>query len=297
MTGRRELSLVSPQQELSIGSEGYKAVVAEYGLYDDPALQAYVNEVGQKVARGLAPARPGLALHRARRPDGERLRHAGRLHLRHARHPGAPELRGAAGRRAGPRDRPRHPPPQRAEQHHPAAALRAGAGRGLDRLEDGARSTATWRSRGCRCSSSSTAATTSARPTSWAVSYAAAAGYDPREIPSTYAMLKRVERAGPAQRLPGFLSTHPDPGDREVNTTAALAQQAIQGKSEPRRERARLRAAPGRPRLRRGPAAGLLRRRRALPPGAALPDDAARPAGSTRTRARRWPRRSRGRRR
>ena len=61
VTGQRELSLVSPEQELRIGSEGYKAVVAEYGLYDDPALQAYVNEVGQKVAR--ASHQPGLAWH------------------------------------------------------------------------------------------------------------------------------------------------------------------------------------------------------------------------------------------
>ena len=61
------------------------------------------------------------------------------------------------------------------------------------------------------------------------VDYAARAGYDPNEIPPTYAMLKRVgERAG--QRLPGFLSTHPDPGDREVRTTA-LARTAREGKT------------------------------------------------------------------
>jgi len=45
----------------------------------------------------------------------------------------------------------------------------------------------------------------------------------------TYAMLKRVsDQSG--QRLPGYLSTHPDPGDREV-TTAELAKQAVQGKT------------------------------------------------------------------
>jgi predicted Zn-dependent protease len=61
------------------------------------------------------------------------------------------------------------------------------------------------------------------------VDYATRAGYDPREIPSTYAMLKRVgERAG--QRLPTFLSTHPDPGDREQRTTS-LAAQAATGKT------------------------------------------------------------------
>src|SRR5437667_9526804 len=51
VTGRRELSLVSGSQELQIGRDGYSAVIGEYGKYDDPALAAYVDSVGQKVAR------------------------------------------------------------------------------------------------------------------------------------------------------------------------------------------------------------------------------------------------------
>jgi predicted Zn-dependent protease len=61
------------------------------------------------------------------------------------------------------------------------------------------------------------------------VSYAALAGYDPREIPSTYAMLKRVSQAE-GSSIPAFLSTHPDPGDREARTTQ-LAAQASAGKT------------------------------------------------------------------
>ena len=55
------------------------------------------------------------------------------------------------------------------------------------------------------------------------------AGYDPREIPATYAMLKRVADAG-GQGLPTFLATHPDPGSREERTRA-LAQKAVAGKT------------------------------------------------------------------
>src|SRR5690349_22660913 len=51
VTGRRELSLVSPAKEEQIGREGYLAVVAEYGVYEDPAIQQYVNEVGQRLAK------------------------------------------------------------------------------------------------------------------------------------------------------------------------------------------------------------------------------------------------------
>src|SRR5262245_36008144 len=61
------------------------------------------------------------------------------------------------------------------------------------------------------------------------VGYALKANYDPREIPATYAMLKRVSDQG-GQRLPGYLSTHPDPGDRE-NRTRELATQAAAGKT------------------------------------------------------------------
>ncbi len=51
VTGRREISLVSPEREVQIGREGHEAIVAEYGLYDDPAIAAYVDSVGQSLAR------------------------------------------------------------------------------------------------------------------------------------------------------------------------------------------------------------------------------------------------------
>jgi predicted Zn-dependent protease len=60
------------------------------------------------------------------------------------------------------------------------------------------------------------------------VAYATKAGYDSREIPATYAMLGRIsDQSG--QRLPGFLETHPEPGDRQRVTTE-LAKQAVAGK-------------------------------------------------------------------
>ena len=52
------------------------------------------------------------------------------------------------------------------------------------------------------------------------IRYATAAGWDPREIPATYAMLKRISDSS-GQRLPAFMSTHPDPGDREQRTSRA----------------------------------------------------------------------------
>src|SRR5205085_10271124 len=51
VSGRREISLVSSADEAQIGKEGYSAVKAEYGLYDQAATQTYVNGVGQPVAK------------------------------------------------------------------------------------------------------------------------------------------------------------------------------------------------------------------------------------------------------
>src|SRR5215510_3352297 len=49
-TGKKEFTLVTPSQEAAMGREGYSAAIAEYGLYDDASVSAYVDSVGRKVA-------------------------------------------------------------------------------------------------------------------------------------------------------------------------------------------------------------------------------------------------------
>jgi len=49
-TGRRELMLVSESQELAMGKQYDQQLVAEMGLYDDPALAAYVQQLGAQLA-------------------------------------------------------------------------------------------------------------------------------------------------------------------------------------------------------------------------------------------------------
>jgi predicted Zn-dependent protease len=58
VTGKRELSLMSEAQEIQIGKEMDVQVRQEMGAYDDPALQRYVQEVGQRLAR--SSERPNL---------------------------------------------------------------------------------------------------------------------------------------------------------------------------------------------------------------------------------------------
>ena len=70
-TGAREFMLVSEGQEVSMGRESDPAVTAQYGLVDDPELQAYVSRLGMGIAEVSerpqlpwppfwSPARPSL---------------------------------------------------------------------------------------------------------------------------------------------------------------------------------------------------------------------------------------------
>src|SRR5688500_2642575 len=49
VTGKRQMMGFSWSQEQQIGQEADAEIMQEYGLYDDPELQAYVTRVGQKV--------------------------------------------------------------------------------------------------------------------------------------------------------------------------------------------------------------------------------------------------------
>ena len=61
VTGKRQVVLVSESQEIAMGREADPQIVAEYGLYDDPELAAYVDAVGQKLAK--LSHRPNLEFH------------------------------------------------------------------------------------------------------------------------------------------------------------------------------------------------------------------------------------------
>jgi predicted Zn-dependent protease len=61
VTGQRQLVLISEAQELAYGREAHPQILQEFGKTDDPALQAYVNEIGQRLAR--ISHRPDLEWH------------------------------------------------------------------------------------------------------------------------------------------------------------------------------------------------------------------------------------------
>ncbi len=61
VTGDRDFVLLSEAQEAEMGAQAHRDVLKEYAALDDQALQAYVDGVGQRLAK--QSHRPGLAWH------------------------------------------------------------------------------------------------------------------------------------------------------------------------------------------------------------------------------------------
>ncbi len=61
VSGQQNLVLLSESQEVAVGRREDANVRKQFGVYDNAALQQYVNEVGQRLAK--ASHRPGLQYH------------------------------------------------------------------------------------------------------------------------------------------------------------------------------------------------------------------------------------------
>lgn len=223
-TGKRQISFVSQSKELDMGREADPAVIAEYGLYGDSTMQRYVDSIGQKLAR--ASHLPDLAWHfrvldspvvnAFAIPGGYIYITRGILAYLNSE----AQLAGVLGHEIA------HVTARHSAQQMTRSQI-AGLGLLVGTLfVDAFRPYSGLAQQGLGILFLKYSRDNETQADELGVGYAAKAGYDPREIPATYAMLKRVsERQG--DRLPGFLSTHPDPGDREIRTSQ-LAQAALQ---------------------------------------------------------------------
>ncbi|MEO0369776.1 MAG: hypothetical protein AAF197_13505, partial [Pseudomonadota bacterium] len=71
-TGGRILAL-SESWELQAGKQYHPEILKQYSVYDDPELQAYVNELGQKLAKSrlMTVFAPGRGPGEGRRIGGD----------------------------------------------------------------------------------------------------------------------------------------------------------------------------------------------------------------------------------
>jgi predicted Zn-dependent protease len=211
VTGKRQMTLLSEAEELAIGQQQDAEIRREMGVYDDPALQRYVDDIGQQLAR--ASHRPNLpwsftivdspAINAFALPGGYIYLTRGIL----AYLDDEAELAGVLGHEIG------HVTARHAAQ---AYTRQAQAGIGLAILGIFVPATAPFAdlsSAGLSVLFLRHGREAELEADRLGVEYGSGAGYDPAGVPRFLATLARVDALS-ERGVPNWLSTHPDPGSR-----------------------------------------------------------------------------------
>lgn len=211
VTGKKQMSLLSEAEELAIGQQQDQEIRREMGVYDDPGLQRYVNDIGQELAR--RSHRPNLpwsftivdspAINAFALPGGYIYLTRGIM----AYLDDESELAGVLGHEIG------HVTARHAAQ---AYTRQAQANLGLTVLGIFVPSTQPFTGAGAAglgvlfLRHGREAELEADR---LGVEYGSSAGYDPTGVPRFLATLARVSALS-ERGVPNWLSTHPDPGSR-----------------------------------------------------------------------------------
>lgn len=220
-TGRRQLSLISEAQEIQMGREADKQVAASIGLHPDTALQSYVQRVGAGLAS--ASERPGLqwtfrvvddaAVNAFALPGGYVYVTRGLLtHLN-----SEAELAAVIGHEIG-HVTARHSVSQMSKAQLLSVGLVVGMILRPQLQNFGGLAQA-----GLELLFLKYSRDDEKQADELGLRYLTRGGYDPRPMTQVFRTLERVGTAEGGGRVPAWLSTHPDPGDRGRLITAAIA--------------------------------------------------------------------------
>lgn len=217
VTGKKELILMSQDQEKALGAQSHPSVVATMGLYDDNKIQEMFKAKGQEMAKISDRAGINYQFYVVDSPVVNAFAVPGgyvyftRGILAHFNNDA--EFSGVLGHEIG-HIAARHSARQQTGQILGQVGMVAGmvlseTVRGLsDQVQQ---------SLGLLMLSYSRAHETEADEIG--VKYSSKIGYDAREMADFFGTLKRIsEKAG--QSIPTFQSTHPDPGDRRTKVNA-----------------------------------------------------------------------------
>ena len=221
-TGQRQLMLVTEGQEIGMGRQADPDIVASYGLYPDSSWQRYVRGLGERLA-GLSE-RPELpwtfrvlddpVVNAFALPGGFNYVTRGIL----VYFDSEAELVAVMGHELG-HVTARHGAQQATQQQLGQIGLLAGM-LFVPRFED----FAGLAQAGLGLLFLKFSRDDERQADELGLRYMYKAGYDPREMPKVFAMLERVSRASGGGSLPVWLSTHPDPENREQHIQDLIAQ-------------------------------------------------------------------------
>ena len=220
-TGQNELMLVSESQEIQMGQAYDSQVVATIGLYPDPALQSYIQDIGKKLA--ATSERPNLpwtfrvvddpAVNAFAIPGGHVYVTRGIL----AHFTNEAELATVVGHEIG-----------HVTARHTAAAMSKEQLANLGLAIGSIASSQVAKYAGVATQALGVLFLKFSRDNEnqadeLGVRYSSRANYDSRQMLSVMQMLDKIESSS-GGRLPEWLATHPNPGNRIEHITAVIAQ-------------------------------------------------------------------------
>jgi predicted Zn-dependent protease len=212
VTGKREINLMSTEQEVALGKESHPSIVATMGLYEDKNLQAFMNEKGKAMAK--VSHRPDLpyqfyivdspVVNAFAVPGGYVYFTRGIL----AHFNNEAEFAGVLGHEIG-HITAKHAARSQKSQLLSTIALIGGAvlapqvvGQNIEALQQGLGLLSLKYSRDHESESDKLG-----------VEYSSKIGYDAHKMADFFNTLKRISESS-GQAIPQFMSTHPDPGNR-----------------------------------------------------------------------------------
>jgi predicted Zn-dependent protease len=223
VSGKKEVMLMSESQEKAMGAESNPQVIAEFGEYPEPALQTYLNDIGQRMAK--VSHRPNLpfqfkvvdsdVVNAFALPGGYVYFTRGIL----AHFNSEAQLAGVLGHEIG-HVTARHGAEQYTKQMIGQVAF-IGAIIASPQLAQYGEQL----SQGMQLLFLKFSRDNESQSDKLGVEYSSKIGFDAKHMADFFGTLDRLS-GGAEGRVPTFMSTHPDPGDRKVKVKAmAIAYQ------------------------------------------------------------------------
>ncbi len=222
VTGKRELMLISEQQEIALGQESDPQIIQTYGLYPDAELEQFLTDLGNRIVQ--VSHRPDLKFHfrlldtpvinAFAVPGGYVYFTRGILAYLN----NEAEVAGVMGHEVG-HVTARHSAKQISRQQ----LAMVGLGVGVVLSEDFARYAGLAQT-GLGLVFLRFGRDAERQSDELGVEYSTKIGYDAREMANFFQTLKRMSGGEEQGGLPGWFSTHPDPAERVENVRRLAAE-------------------------------------------------------------------------